>query len=215
VYGQSDSNIGLVGYSANGVGGDLTTDSAAQPAVAAENTAVAANPAAIGLLVQGDCITMNAVLPKSAAVPTSRGLRRLYVVEAPEAMFEDVNKITLSRGQARVELDPIFADTIETRDYQVFLTPRGDCKGVHVAERRDGWFLIRENDNGTSGVIVNYRIVAPRKGFRPNMRFETFTPPEPPRKPVPKPPKRPRFERPRLSDGDDRPRNRREQGAQR
>jgi hypothetical protein len=126
-------------------------------------------------------------------LPTSRGLTLLYVAEATTAVFEDIGKARLQNGRVRVDLDPLFAETIETGEYQVFLTPRGDTRGVYVAARDARGFEIREQAGGTSAVEVNYRIVARRKGFTSERRLATIKPPTPPARPEIRLPTRPEF----------------------
>jgi hypothetical protein len=90
----------------------------------------------------------------------------LYAVQSPENWFEDFGSGTLSNGAARVALDPTFASTVNTTtDYHVFLTPKGDCKGLYVANETATGFEVRELGGGHSGVAFDYRIVAKRNGF--------------------------------------------------
>jgi hypothetical protein len=105
---------------------------------------------------------------KSAVVPVKGGLRRvaLYAVEAPENWFEDFGSGRLEGGRARVSFDPIYADTVNREvGYHVFLTPKGDCKGLYVANQTSGGFDVRELGGGRSGVAFDYRVVARRKGY--------------------------------------------------
>lgn len=105
--------------------------------------------------------------PKSALVTTaSYGNRQLYAMESPENWFEDFGKAQLTNGQAVVRLDPIFAETVNTEsDYHIFLTPKGDCKGLYVARQTATTFDVRELQNGASTVAFDYRIVAKRKNY--------------------------------------------------
>jgi len=60
---------------------------------------------------------------KSAVVSTENyGQRRLYAVEAPDVRFSDEGMAHLQDAQARVQLDPIFLETIEG-DYLIQITP--------------------------------------------------------------------------------------------
>ena len=104
---------------------------------------------------------------KSALVETaSYGKRQLYAVESPENWFEDFGGGQLIHGRTVVKLDPIFAETVSTEDeYHVFLTPKGDCKGLYVANQSTTSFEVRELRNGKSSVAFDYRIVAKRKGY--------------------------------------------------
>ena len=114
---------------------------------------------------------------KSAVVPVNGGSRQvaLYAVEAPENWFEDFGSGQLSDGVAAIHLDPTFAQTVNTgMDYHVFLTPRGECEGLYVAETQAAGFTVRELHRGRSNVSFDYRIVARRKGYE-NVRLADLT----------------------------------------
>jgi hypothetical protein len=49
--------------------------------------------------------------------------------------------------------------------YHVFLTPKGDCKGLFVAGETNSGFEVRELSGGKSTVEFDYRIVAHRNGY--------------------------------------------------
>jgi hypothetical protein len=49
--------------------------------------------------------------------------------------------------------------------YQVFVTPKGDCKGLYITNETTNSFEIRELSGGQSSVEFDYRIVAHRKGY--------------------------------------------------
>jgi hypothetical protein len=105
---------------------------------------------------------------KSAVVSADNGSRKvaLYAVEAPENWFEDFGSGHLVNGSAVVNLEPVFAQTVNTdMDYHVFLTPRGDCEGLYMANSTAGSFEVRELHHGLSRVAFDYRIVARRKGY--------------------------------------------------
>ncbi len=111
--------------------------------------------------------SLSVVGRKSSLVETaSYGRRLLYAVESPENWFEDFGKAQLIRGQAVVELDPIFVETVSTEnDYHVVLTPKGDCRGLYVAKQTATSFEVREVKKGRSNVAFDYRIVARRKHY--------------------------------------------------
>ena len=83
--------------------------------------------------------------------------RRLYAFESPTPMFFDVGTSTIDEyGSCYVFIDPIFAETIETKDeYQVILQKygSGDC---WVSERRANYFII----SGTPGLSFCWEIHA-------------------------------------------------------
>jgi hypothetical protein len=104
---------------------------------------------------------------KSALVETiSYGKRQLYAMESPENWFEDFGRAQLRDGRAIVNIDPVFAETVSKEyEYHVFITPKGDCKGLYVASQSATSFEVRELQRGKSTIAFDYRIVAKRKGY--------------------------------------------------
>jgi hypothetical protein len=105
---------------------------------------------------------------KSAVVPVDGGARKvaLYAIEGPENWFEDAGSAHLTNGEAVVDLEGTFGQTVNTDvDYHVFLTPDGDCKGLYVAQKSSTSFVVRELGGGTSSIPFDYRIMAKRKGY--------------------------------------------------
>jgi hypothetical protein len=85
--------------------------------------------------------------------------------------FDDYGSGQLSSGAVTVSLDPGFAQTVNTSiDYHVFLTPKGDCKGLYVTNETVAGFEVKELGGGASSVMFDYRIVALRKGYE-NVRL--------------------------------------------
>jgi hypothetical protein len=114
---------------------------------------------------------------KSAVVPIDGGSRKvaLYAVEAPENWFEDYGLGQLSNGSARIDLEPTFAQTVNTDlDYHVFLTPNGDCKGLYVSQKSPTSFEVHELGSGTSNIAFDYRIIAKRKNYE-TIRLADYT----------------------------------------
>ena len=104
---------------------------------------------------------------KSAVVKLKNGEGvSLYAVEASENWFEDFGSAKLKDGAAVVAIDPLYAETVNTEiDYHVFLTPRGECKGLYVTNQKGSSFEVRELNGGKSDIPFSYRIVAKRKGY--------------------------------------------------
>jgi trimeric autotransporter adhesin len=105
------------------------------------------------------------------------GTRRvaMYAVEAPENWFEDIGSARLSNGSTVVQLESTFAQTINSEtEYHVFLTPKGDCKGLYVANETADSFEVRELGGGKARIAFDYRIVARRKGYE-NVRLADKT----------------------------------------
>ncbi|MGI8962303.1 MAG: DUF2934 domain-containing protein [Bryobacteraceae bacterium] len=111
-----------------------------------------------------------------AAVKTDNGQQvALYAMESPENWFEDFGSAKLVSGVGTVTLDQVFSQTVNPAlDYYVFLTPRGDCKGLYVANETTTSFEVRELGDGHSNVSFDYRIVARRKGYE-NVRLADMT----------------------------------------
>ena len=112
-----------------------------------------------------------------APVPVDGGTRKvaLYAVEAPENWFEDIGSAQLSNGSTVVQLESTFAQTVNTGiEYHVFLTPKGDCKGLYVTNETADSFEVRELGGGKANIAFDYRIVARRKGYE-NVRLADRT----------------------------------------
>jgi hypothetical protein len=98
-----------------------------------------------------------------------------YAVHSAENWMEDFGTGTLGRGVAVIELDPTFAETIAgDGNYHVFLTPRGDSKGLYVINATPTGFEVRESGGGTSSLEFDYRIVGKRRGYE-NERLADVT----------------------------------------
>ncbi len=114
---------------------------------------------------------------KSAVVTVDGGSREvaLYAVESPENWFEDYGSGQLSGGSAHIDLEPTFAQAVNTDfDYHVFLTPRGECEGLYVTDLTPSGFEVRELHHGSSSVAFDYRIIAKRKNYE-NVRLADLT----------------------------------------
>jgi hypothetical protein len=156
VIGTSNRSIGVVGFSNNvGVFGQTT------------------NPASFAGLFAGNVQvtgTLSAAV-KNAVVPFPDGSKRvLHCMESPEHWFEDFGTAKLKGGRAVVKLDPDFAKVI-TRDYRVFLTPEGDCRGLYVQRKAAASFEVRELMGGDSAVAFSYRVVGRRRDITRHRRF--------------------------------------------
>jgi len=102
----------------------------------------------------------------------------LYVMESPENWFEDFGSGQMVNGRAVVQLERVFAQTVNTGiDYYVFLTPSGNCQGLYISRKDKDSFEVRELGGGTSTITFDYRIVAKRRGYE-DVRLEEFTEPE-------------------------------------
>ncbi|MGO9302730.1 MAG: hypothetical protein ACLP3R_03375 [Candidatus Korobacteraceae bacterium] len=124
--------------------------------------------------VSGDLICTGTV---SGSLPVDNGTRRvaLYAMEAPENWFEDAGSARLAHGSAVVPLESTFAQTVNSGvEYHVFLTPKGDCKGLYVTNETAASFEVRELGSGKANIAFDYRIMARRKGYE-NVRLADKT----------------------------------------
>jgi hypothetical protein len=114
---------------------------------------------------------------KNAVVPVDGGSRivAMSAIESPKVWFEDFGSAQLVNGVAVVALDPTFLQTVNTeQEYQVFLTPYGDCKGLYVTHRTANSFEVHELGGGSASLSFGYRITALRKNYE-NVRFADHT----------------------------------------
>ena len=182
----SEQAHGLIGYSANQFGIVGINQNGNNWAGGFFNAlANTPNSGRNGLIVQGNFVVVNGT--KNAAVKTQKhGYRKMYAVEATENVFEDFGTATLKGGKARVELDEVFAETVNTgQKYQVYLTPTsGDSKGLGVVTKDARGFAVQELGGGTGSYEFDYRVVAKVRGYE-GKRMEAFEPPTMPTPPTP------------------------------
>ena len=89
------------------------------------------------------------------------GWRYLYAYENPTPMFGDIGEGEIGEdGLCYVWLEPIFAQTIENGQYQVFLQKYGDGK-CFIKTRASGYFIVQ----GTPGLTFGWEIKAKQKGY--------------------------------------------------
>ncbi len=124
--------------------------------------------------INGDLICSGAV---SGIVSADGGARKvaLYSMQSAENWFEDAGSGQLANGFIRVELDPTFAQTVNTAaGYHVFLTPKGDSEGLYVTNETPQGFEVHEQRGGHSNIAFDYRIMAKRSGYE-NLRLADVT----------------------------------------
>ncbi len=113
------------------------------------------------MILRGNLTVDGTVFSKGTAHCTSC-TGPLLAHRVPQA--EDVGEGQLSGGRGYVKLDPDFAAQLDpAQRYHVFLTPEGDSKGLFVTNKSAAGFTVRENQNGTSTLSFDYRIVGPAK----------------------------------------------------
>jgi hypothetical protein len=166
----SGSPAGVVGFveSPNAVAGQFVAHSGSglilQGLSGSATTQVFTVDASGNLDISGNLTVSGS---KSARVKLQDGRDvALYAVESPENWFEDFGTANLQAGAAQVSLDAGFLQTVDTTsNYHVFLTPKGDCRGLYVASTSATGFVVRELGSGSSSIAFDYRIVAHRRGF--------------------------------------------------
>jgi hypothetical protein len=123
-----------------------------------------------------------AVGSQAVAVETSSGAREMYAMGSPGLWFEDFGSAALVDGQARVEIDTLFAETVNLdADYQVYLTPvSSEAVLLFVTEKTPAAFNVQgvTLDGSPASASFDYRIVAKRLNYE-NQRLEQvdLTPP--------------------------------------
>lgn len=99
---------------------------------------------------------------KTRVVKTSKGMVGVNAYEMAEPYFGDIGESrTNENGQAHVDIDPLFAETVNTScPYQVYVYPY--CEGnFYVSERAQDHFVVQGPKNGAFG----YEIKARQKGY--------------------------------------------------
>ncbi|MFN8525263.1 MAG: hypothetical protein U0821_19375 [Chloroflexota bacterium] len=89
--------------------------------------------------------------------------RAAHGAATTEPIIEDFGRARLANGAAHVDLEPSFAALAGSSDYDLFLTPYGDCKGLYVASRTATSFDVQELQGGASTLDFAYRVVAKRR----------------------------------------------------
>ena len=104
--------------------------------------------------VKASAFTMAMRAPNGTRIGT-------FVARSTRETIEDTGTARLIAGRGAVSFDPAFASTIDGRtEYQVFLTPDGDTRGLYVAYKSPAGFEVREIQGGRSTLSFDYRIVA-------------------------------------------------------
>ena len=92
--------------------------------------------------------------------------RLLYSYETTSPLYGDLGEGEIGDdGRCYVWLDPVFAETVKTDHYQVFLQAYGDGR-CYVAERHPGYFVVE----GTEGLAFGWELKA-RQGDLESVRL--------------------------------------------
>jgi hypothetical protein len=174
---RADFPAGVYGQSMNGSFGVLGVADSAGTAVAG----IATRDAPYAGYFEGNLFVTGQIFAgtKDAMVPFPDGSQRLlHCMESPEHWFEDFGSARLTRGRATVKLDADFAKVVK-KDYHVFVTPAGDCRGLCAHNKTATSFEVSELQGGTSNVAFSYRVVARRKDIKAHTRFAKIDTPLP------------------------------------
>jgi len=174
VYGFGDGSSSAASYGTYGVGTNASTGGAYGGFFVATSPGTGVHYGVYGVedaggsgaavYASGDFAGSGA---KYAVAKTSQGNRLLSVIESPEVWFEDFGEGQLVNGQAHIELDPLFLETVTinaSNPMKVFIQLKDDCKGVYAKTQTAG-FDVFELQGGTSDAAFTYRLVAKRKGY--------------------------------------------------
>jgi len=108
---------------------------------------------------------------KSRVVETEDyGDRLMYCYETPTPMFGDIGEgIIAEDGKCYIWLDPVFAQTINSNGYQVFLQKygKGEC---YVTERKSNYFVVE----GDAGLSFGWELKAKQSDYEMK-RLDRFT----------------------------------------
>ena len=87
--------------------------------------------------------------------------RLLYCYETPTPMFGDIGEGKIGEdGLCYISLDAVFAQTVVTQQYQVFLQRYGEGE-CWVRERKSGYFIVQ----GTPGLAFGWEIKAKQRDY--------------------------------------------------
>ena len=82
---------------------------------------------------------------KNAVVPTELWVKRFSVLEMPESKFMDEGVAELINGLCRIDIDPIFLETIEPNTTETpFIHLTYDWLNLRVKEIGDTYFVVGE-----------------------------------------------------------------------
>ncbi len=95
----------------------------------------------------------------------------MHAYETPTPYFGDIGEGVIGEdGMAWIELDPVFVETIENQNYQVFLQAYGEG-GCYVSKRMPSYFIV----SGIPGLAFGWELKAKQKDYdqqRFSQRFE-------------------------------------------
>jgi hypothetical protein len=175
IEGVGNTGCGVCGFSSTSMAGGFQNDSTANNyALVANNVStygdpfIAENTTSGGYFFvdflgdggfTGDVYTQQSVMMNQR---TRDGARLgTFGTQSTRATIEDTGTSRLMNGEGAVRFDAAFARTLDLRQgYQVLLTPDGDTRGLYVAAKYEGGFIVRETEHGRSSIDFDYRVVA-------------------------------------------------------
>jgi len=101
---------------------------------------------------------------KNAVHVTRDGVRATPAYETAESYLGDIGTaITNEEGEARIPIDVLYSDTVNTKDYeyQVFLQAYSDAV-IFVSERNSEYFIVKSSN---PNVEFTWEIKAKRRGY--------------------------------------------------
>jgi hypothetical protein len=114
---------------------------------------------------------------KSAVVKTpSFGERAMYSDESTEVWFTDRGSGELANGEAVIDLDPMFKETVTIdgdHPMIVRVTATDECNGMYVAEKANDHFVVKELMGGRSNATFDWEVSGKRRGYE-NTRMEPY-----------------------------------------
>ena len=99
-----------------------------------------------------------------------------YAAVSTQTTIQLTGTVELQNGKAKVvfeDIDPEFNDIIDTVEvYRVLLTPSGATNQLYAEDRDISGFTVRENGGNTSGVLVDFMVIAYHKDHVPQQEEE-------------------------------------------
>ena len=117
----------------------------------------------------GGSVTVSGTKSREVSTP-DYSERLMYCYETPSPLFGDVGEGVIGEdGKCYVSIDPVFAETVTLKQYQVFLQKygAGEC---YVSERKGAYFVVE----GTPNLAFGWELKAKQADFD-QLRLERDT----------------------------------------
>jgi hypothetical protein len=161
VYGESKSSYGVFGVSDSSIGVYGSSTDSQGIAGYSKNDYSGYFWGGKGVYVSGD---LKVTGTKNAVVSTSQGERKMSAVEAPTVNFVTAGSSKLVNGEAKVKIEPLFLETINTEaGYKVLLTPMSNCQ-LYVSNKNKDGFVVRLS-SGEKDCSFDWFLYGIRKGY--------------------------------------------------